>query len=191
MTLPAYIDALLELSPQEQEELHVRALELKQKATTLYNSKDFTQAHTLYNQAKELTNDASLTSILLNNMSACSFHCNKLPLCIDECNEAIDLNQEYLNPRVRRVKACLKVNSIEMLEIACKDVEYLLDRVPEHQVKDWGVQNKLKEARRKEQQEMLDKLVSLGDGILDGFGLSRDMFQMNQKSDGSYTFSTR
>ena len=187
--MPLHIESLISLTDEELKSKQETCLNLKQSGNELFIKSRFNDAIDLYNQALLL--DGDINYILYSNIANCYFHLDDLHSCIDYCNQSISLNNSYVKPLYRRIKANCILNSVDSLNQVVIDCRQLLVLEPGNQyaldLLD-SVPLKLRLLREREQQELLEKCKVLGNSFLGKFGLSTDMFTSKENEDGSFVF---
>ena len=128
-----------------------------------------------------------LRAVLFANRAACRLHLDDMEGTVDDCCNAIALDETNVKAFVRRAKA---FEALEEYERGLEDAERVLKlggyaAWAEGYVRRVGpIAEQRREAMK---EEMMEKLKDLGNAFLGNFGLSLDNFKAEQGPDGGYS----
>jgi len=205
------------LSLREATALLTRAEEEKTEGNELFKSGDYAGASERYGRALELaplpddlrgddddTNDDTrndedsttntrrrlpvLRAILFANRAACRLHLDDMEGTVDDCCNAIALDETNVKAFVRRAKA---FEALQEYERGLEDAERVLKLGGGYAAWAEGYVRRVgpiaEQRREAMKEEMMEKLKDLGNAFLGNFGLSLDNFKAEQGPDGGYS----
>jgi len=178
------------LSEETKQERRQDALNMKKSANELYVNSQHKEAIAMYSEALELCPLCfeEDRAILLSNRAAAKIKLDEKDSAIEDCSEAIVLNEKYLKVILRRAQL---YEDTDRPHEALKDFERVLELDPKHIESIVAVRrlpDKIKEKDEKLKAEMMDNLKKLGNMCLKPFGLSTDNFQFVQDpNSGGYS----
>ncbi|XP_057668945.1 tetratricopeptide repeat protein 1 [Diorhabda carinulata] len=174
--------AELNLTDEEKEQRHEKALELKNKGNEQFKSGLHLESVYTYTEALKLCplsyeNDRS---IFYANRAASKISLARKESAIDDCTKAIELNDKYVRAYLRRAKLYEETDKLdESLADYKKVLEF--DKTNKEALQaQYRLPPLITEKNEKLKTEMLGKLKDLGNMILKPFGLSTENFQMKQ-----------
>ncbi|KAH9486748.1 Tetratricopeptide repeat protein 1 [Psilocybe cubensis] len=138
---------------------------------------------------------ARLRAVLNANMGACFVKLGDHKEAVKLCTEAIRDDPTYIKARERRAASNDALNTWTSLTSVQEDYEALLKLIdsPSQQSdirrKLQLLKPRLEAAQKRETDEMLGKLKSLGNSILGNFGLSTDNFKFEPNGSGGYSMN--
>ncbi|XP_018577033.1 tetratricopeptide repeat protein 1 [Anoplophora glabripennis] len=180
------------LEEQELELRYKEALELKAAGNDEFKNTKYMESITTYTKALRLcplkyNNDRS---ILYANRAASKAKLDRKKTAIDDCSQAIELNDKYVKAYLRRAKL---YEETEKLDESLEDYRKILtfDVSNAEALKAvYRLPPLIEERNEKLKTEMLGKLKDLGNMILKPFGLSTENFQLNQDpNSGGYSIN--
>eukprot|EP00775_Hariotina_reticulata_P008633 gene8633-8814_t len=162
---------------------------LKQEGNALYAQEDWDGALQLYWQAIDhAPEDAQEKAVYFSNAAACYLKQQAWQLAVEQCTQALKLNNSYLKALVRRATA---LQEMDDLEHAVADAQRVLELDAQNA---WAARKVaeltplVQERQEKMKEEMLGKLKDLGNTILGKFGMSLDNFKAEKDPEtGSYS----
>jgi len=178
------------LSEETKQERRQDALNMKKSANDLYVSSQHKEAIAKYTEALDLCPlcFSEDRAILLSNRAAAKIKLEEKDSAIEDCSEAIELNDKYLKAILRRAQL---YEDTDKPHEALRDFEKVLELDPKHIESLVAVRrlpDKIKEKDEKLKAEMMDNLKKLGNMCLKPFGLSTDNFQFVQDpNSGGYS----
>merc|ERR1712038_658674 len=170
------------LSEETKQERRQDALNIKKSANDLYVSSQHREAIAKYTEALDLCPLCfpEDRAILLSNRAAAKIKLEEKDSAIEDCSEAIELNDKYLKAILRRAQL---YEYTDKPHEALRDFEKVLELDPKHIESLVAVRrlpDKIKEKDEKLKAEMMDNLKKLGNMCLKPFGLSTENFQFVQ-----------
>lgn len=201
-------DAGEELSEEEQRERCAQAEGYKKEGNEFYASGSYDDAIDMYTKALETGplvgkkrnrkkgGQVSMTreverqrSVYFANRAACHLAREEYEDAIEDCSNAIDLDERYTKAYMRRATAFEKILEYDR---GLNDAKYILEHLDPQNAFALSYTSRitpLAEKRREElKDEMMGKLKDLGNSILGNFGLSLDNFKTEQDPNtGSYS----
>ncbi|KAL1407050.1 hypothetical protein Q8F55_006463 [Vanrija albida] len=187
----AYLSALDSLSDcQRAEEPAARFEELDDAAAAALQADEERRA------VEQRVRDC--TKAVWGNLGAVYLALEQYKESADACTKALQFDAHYVKVLQRRATANEKLGSWSSLTTAQDDYTLLLTLLPKSSAQRPAIQRTLASLparittqQEKEKDEMLGKLKELGNGILGRFGLSTDMFNMEQQSGGGFSLNFR
>lgn len=156
----SHFQQVLKLTPE-----HAKARDIYRKAKLLKMKKDdgntafkngqLQEAYNIYSSALKIDENNIYTNAKLYfNRATVSSKINKLQQAIDDCNQAIKLDENYLKAYLRRAKCYMDMN---MYEEAIRDYEtvYKKDKTREHKQLLDQAKLELKKSKRKDYYQIL------------------------------------
>jgi len=176
------IELEAKLSEEEKLEKKKGALDLKKTGNELYLSGDNLEAVKTYDQALDMCPLCFKEdrAILLSNKAAASLKMGQKEKAIEDCTEALELNQKYVKALLRRAQT---YEDVDKPHEAMKDFEKILELDPGNKdaiMAAVRLPDKIREKDEKLKAEMMDGLKKLGNMCLKPFGLSTNNFNMVQ-----------
>lgn len=178
------------LGEEELKSMQDKGLELKKSGNELYLSGDNELAVAKYNEALDVVplKYSEDRSVLLSNRAAAKVKMGLKEAAIDDCSEAIELNENYVKAIFRRAQL---YEETDRPHEAIKDFEKILQLDRTHKESNLAVMRlpeKIREKDEKLKAEMMDTLKKLGNVVLKPFGLSTENFNMVQDANtGGYS----
>jgi hypothetical protein len=128
-------------------------------------------------------------SVYFSNRAACHLRLEDYDSAVEDCSNAIELDDACVKAYVRRARAFERLEEYDRgLEDMGKAAEYGGEAYRGVCAEYVGRVGPLAEAKREAlKEEMLGKLKELGNGLLGHFGLSLDNFTAEQGEDGGYS----
>jgi tetratricopeptide (TPR) repeat protein len=194
-------DSEEDLTEEEKRRRCDQAEEYKKQGNEFYSSGMYEDAIDMYTKALET---APLVGkrrrkkggemerqrcIYFANRAACYISRENYEEAIEDCGNAIDLDESYLKAYMRRATA---FEHVEEYDRGLTDVTYILENIDPRNAFALSYKARITpiaEKRREElKDEMMGKLKDLGNSILGNFGLSLDNFKAEQDPNtGSYS----
>eukprot|EP00879_Flechtneria_rotunda_P005209 GHRR01005491.1.p1 GENE.GHRR01005491.1~~GHRR01005491.1.p1 ORF type:complete len:241 (+),score=82.59 GHRR01005491.1:199-921(+) len=155
--------------------------ELKQQGNTLYAQEDYDGALQLYWQAiDQAPQGAQERAVYFCNAAACYLKKQMWQLAVEQCTQALKVNDAYFKALVRRSTA---LEQLDDLEHALADAQKVkeLDSSNAWAAKTIAdLEPKVQQRQEKMKEEMIGKLKDLGNTLLGKFGMSLDNFKAEQ-----------
>eukprot|EP01100_Stratorugosa_tubuloviscum_P010685 TRINITY_DN4611_c0_g1_i1.p1 TRINITY_DN4611_c0_g1~~TRINITY_DN4611_c0_g1_i1.p1 ORF type:complete len:194 (+),score=67.38 TRINITY_DN4611_c0_g1_i1:58-639(+) len=167
------------------------ALKLKEEGNQYYFEKKYEEAIEIYSEAiHKLPSTHQTLPILFANRAACYLQKTDFDNCVKDCNQAINLDNNYLKAIQRRASAFEKLNNFED---ALKDYKKIIQLDPTNEQARKMIPNleKIVEVEREKKiQEAIGSFKKFGNSILGNFGISLDNFQCEKdENTGSYNIN--
>ena len=193
-----------DLSEEEKRDRCARAEEYKKEGNELYTSGMYEDAIDRYTRALEtaplmgknrrkkegpVDDMVRQRCIYFANRAACHLARENYEDAIEDCGNAIDVDDMYLKAYMRRATA---FEHMEEYDRGLRDAGYILEHIDPKNAFALSYMSRITpmaEKRREElKDEMMGKLKDLGNSILGTFGLSLDNFKAEQDPNtGSYS----
>ncbi|XP_054159686.1 tetratricopeptide repeat protein 1-like [Oppia nitens] len=180
-----------EHTSEELMQLKVKAIELKNEGNDNFKKEIFDKSIGLYTEALDMCPLVFVTdrSVMYSNRSAALLHCDRRQEALDDCTAAIDLNNNYIKPLLRRAQIYRQMS--DKLDDSLKDYQRVFELNPkctEAMVAINELQKEINERNEKLKTEMMSKLKDLGNLVLRPFGMSTDNFKLTQNAEtGGYS----
>eukprot|EP01023_Acetabularia_acetabulum_P007250 TRINITY_DN13090_c0_g1_i1.p2 TRINITY_DN13090_c0_g1~~TRINITY_DN13090_c0_g1_i1.p2 ORF type:complete len:225 (+),score=44.39 TRINITY_DN13090_c0_g1_i1:100-774(+) len=184
-----------QLTPEQQEQLQLVENE-KLLGNDKYKEGQLKEALEYYGSALTLLGEdkhkqfCEKRAVILGNRAAIYSKQENWEKVIQECNQALQEDPDYLKARLRRMTAAEKKDDVET---AFNDATKILEQEPGNAM---ASQTKRKleptvmQRREKMKEEVVGKLKDLGNTILGKFGMSLDNFKAVQDpNSGGYSIS--
>jgi len=185
-------DLELTHSDEDRNRLKNEAEELKEKGNQQFRLGEFRESAITYTVALR-TCPISYPmdrSVLYSNRAASKMKLGLSKSAIEDCNQALELNPNYIRAYWRRAQL---LEETDKLDEALEDCKKILELDPRHSEANFAVRrlpDLINERNEKLKGEMMSKLKDLGNLFLRPFGLSTDNFQLNQDSNsGGYSIN--
>ncbi|KAJ3216869.1 hypothetical protein HK099_005697 [Clydaea vesicula] len=201
-TLPETVLNLISLTNEERMQLIEISNEKKEQGNKAFKQKLYKKAISIYEEALEcLPEDNTETennfnkekSILYQNLSACFYSLSDYENTLKFCDLSLKENPQYLKALIRRLNANINLNTLKSLQSGLEDCDKILKIDSENQLSKLQKRElpaKIKYLEEKEKEEMLKKLKDLGNQFLGKFGMSTDMFNVqNNENGGGYSIN--
>lgn len=134
--------------------------------------------------------DPKTAAIYYCNRAAAQLMLSEWKFVLEDCNEAVDRNPEYVKAYQRRAKA---FEALEKYSEALEDHKQILELDPtdrESKKKSHELGPKVAAQQEKMKDEMMGKLKDMGNTLLGKFGMSLDNFKSVQDpATGAYSIS--
>ncbi|KAI8840530.1 hypothetical protein BC829DRAFT_435912 [Chytridium lagenaria] len=165
------------------------AVALKEQGNVAFKAKEWDAARKSYMDALYICplDETVERSKLLSNIAACDLEQEEWEDCVKTCTEALELDSEFLRPRIRRAKANMKLDNSASMSSALEDWQEVLKReAGNKEAREWVVRlpSRIQEVQEREKKEMMDKLKTLGNQFLGAFGMSLDQFNVKPSASG-------
>lgn len=183
-------DLELNLSEEEKQERIKEADLLKVNGNEEFMKENYKESIIVYTTALKTCpfSFAKNRAILYSNRAAAKTKLGLKESAIEDCTNAIDLDDTYIKAFSRRA---LLYEETDKLDEALADYKKILELQPSNQTAldaTMRLPQQINERNERLKAEMMGKLKDLGNMILRPFGLSTDNFQLNQDpSTGGYS----
>ncbi|KAJ3073155.1 hypothetical protein HK102_006062, partial [Quaeritorhiza haematococci] len=183
------------LSPDEVEEYVKQANTEKEAGNQLFKSKDYEAAIERYKTALSLCPEERVEerAIYNGNIAACYLQQLKYKQSVEYSTQSLTLNPTYTKALHRRALASSRLNTSTSLNTALEDYKQILKDDPGNVEARRAVRElpgRIERVQEEEKAEMLAKLKDLGNSFLGKFGLSTDMFKVQQDPNDSKVNNT-
>lgn len=163
---------------------------------TTYKSEDSGIHESGDKDDEDQTECAKARAVMNANIGACQVKLGDHKEAVKSCTEALLDDPKYIKALQRRAASNEQINSWSSLTSAQEDYMSLVQILPpsSSQVADVKtslqvLKPRLEQAQKRETSEMLDKLKSIGNGVLGNFGLSTDNFKFEPNGQGGYSMN--
>ncbi|CAG2119805.1 unnamed protein product [Medioppia subpectinata] len=179
------------LSEEELNELRDKSLALKSEANDRFRDELYDESIELYTKALDTCPPefGADRAVVHSNRSAAHLHCHRLDEALNDCNEAILLDDHYVKAILRRAQIYRQMGN--KLDESLKDYERVLEldtSCAEAKTASNELRHEINERNERLKTEMMSKLKDLGNLVLRPFGLSTDNFKMSQNGEtGGYS----
>lgn len=175
-------DLEITLTPEEKLQRVTKSIELKNQGNTLFKEGNYIESLKLYTEGLNLCPLSSPLerSMLYSNRAAAKAKLDRNELAIEDCSEAIKLDEKYVRAYLRRAQL---YEITDKLDQALADYKIVLELDPSVAAARKAVATlpaKIEERNEQMKTEMMGKLKDLGNLILKPFGLSTENFNLQQ-----------